>query len=62
MMSSFRTRAVNDIETMFKNSFSKRIKDIIMMADPGFHGTERGNMVNKREKMQVELQANLGRD
>jgi hypothetical protein len=33
-MSSLITRAVNDIATMFKNSFSKRTKDIIMIAAP----------------------------
>jgi hypothetical protein len=34
MMSSLRTRAVNDIDTMFKNSFSKRTSDMIMIAAP----------------------------
>ena len=33
-MSSLITRAVNDIATMFKNSFSKRTKDIIMIVAP----------------------------
>lgn len=35
MMSSLRMRAVNDIETMFKNSFSNKINDMIIIADPG---------------------------
>jgi hypothetical protein len=26
--------AVNEIETMFRNSFSNRIKDMIIIADP----------------------------
>ena len=34
MMSSFRMSAVNEMETMFKNSFSNRIKDMIIIADP----------------------------
>ena len=39
MMSSFRTSAVNEIETMFRNSFSNRIKDMIIIADPTSNGT-----------------------
>ena len=34
MISSFKTSAVNQIEMMFRNSFSKRIKDFIVIADP----------------------------
>ena len=34
MMSSFRTSAVNEMETMFRNSFSNRINDMIMIANP----------------------------
>ena len=34
MMSSFRISAVNEMETMFKNSFSNRIRDMIIIADP----------------------------
>ena len=34
MMGSFKTSAVNEMETMFRNSFSNRIKDMIIMADP----------------------------
>lgn len=34
MMSSFRTSAVNEMETMLRNSFSNRIKDMIIIADP----------------------------
>ena len=34
MMSSFRMSAVNEMETMFRNSFSNRIKDMIIIADP----------------------------
>ena len=33
-MSSFRMSAVNEMETIFKNSFSNRIKDMIIIADP----------------------------
>lgn len=34
MISSLRIKAVNDIETMCKNSFSKRTSDMIMIAAP----------------------------
>jgi hypothetical protein len=34
MISSLITRAVNDIATMFRNSFSKRTKDMIIIAAP----------------------------
>ena len=34
MMSSFRTSAVKEMETMFRNSFSNRTKDMIIIADP----------------------------
>jgi hypothetical protein len=34
MISSLRTNAVNDIETMCKNSFSNKTNDIIMIAAP----------------------------
>lgn len=34
MISSFRMSAVNEIETMFRNSFSNRIKDMIIIAEP----------------------------
>lgn len=34
MISSFKIRAVNEIETMFRNSFSNKIKDMIMIAEP----------------------------
>jgi hypothetical protein len=36
MMSSFRMSAVNEMETMFRNSFSNRISDMIMMAAPWY--------------------------
>ena len=42
MMSSFRTSAVNEMETMFRNSFSNRIKDMIMIADPTSNETPKG--------------------
>ena len=35
MISSFKTRAVNEMATMFKNSFSNKTNDMIMMAAPG---------------------------
>ena len=35
MMSSLRMRAVNEIETILRNSFSKSTRDMIMMAPPG---------------------------
>ena len=34
MMSSLRISAVKEIETICKNSFSKRTRDMIMIADP----------------------------
>ena len=34
MKSSLRMRAVNEIDTMCRNSFSKRTKDIIMIVAP----------------------------
>ena len=34
MISSLRIRAVNEIDTICRNSFSKRTRDIIMMAAP----------------------------
>lgn len=34
MISSLRINAVNEIDTMFKNSFSKRTRDMIMIAAP----------------------------
>lgn len=34
MMSSLMMSAVNEIETMFKNSFSKSTKDMIIIAAP----------------------------
>jgi hypothetical protein len=34
MMSSFRIRAVKEMETIFKNSFSNNNKDMIMIAAP----------------------------
>ena len=34
MISSFKMSAVNEMETMFRNSFSNRIKDMIIIADP----------------------------
>ena len=34
MISSLRIRAVNEIATMFKNSFSNRTRDMIIMAAP----------------------------
>ena len=34
MISSFRIRAVNEMATMFKNSFSNRTRDMIIMAAP----------------------------
>lgn len=34
IISSLRIKAVNEMETMCRNSFSKRTKDIIMMAAP----------------------------
>jgi hypothetical protein len=34
MMSSFRMSTVNEMETMFRNSFSNRIKDMVIIADP----------------------------
>ena len=34
MMSSFKTRAVKEMETMFRNSFSKSTRDMIMIAPP----------------------------
>lgn len=34
IISSLSTRAVNEIETICKNSFSKRTSDMIMMAAP----------------------------
>ena len=34
MMSSLRTKAVNDIETICKNSFSNNTNDMIMIAAP----------------------------
>jgi hypothetical protein len=37
MMSSLRTNAVNDIETICKNSFSNNTNDIIMIAAPEKH-------------------------
>ena len=36
-MSSLRTRAVKEMETMCKNSFSKRSRDMIMIAAPKSH-------------------------
>ena len=35
MMSSLRMRAVKEIETMLRNSFSKSTSDMIMIAPPG---------------------------
>jgi hypothetical protein len=35
MMSSFRIKAVNEMATMFKNSFSNRTRAMIMIAAPG---------------------------
>jgi len=34
MMSPIRVSAANEMETMVKNSFSDRIRDIVMIADP----------------------------
>jgi hypothetical protein len=34
MMSSFKINAVNEIATMFKNSFSNRTRAMIMIAAP----------------------------
>lgn len=34
IISSFKIRAVNEIETICRNSFSKRTRDIIMIAAP----------------------------
>jgi hypothetical protein len=34
MMSSFRIKAVNEMATMFKNSFSNRTRAMIMIAAP----------------------------
>ena len=34
MMSSLRIRAVKDIDTMLRNSFSNNTRDMIMMAPP----------------------------
>ena len=34
MISSFRIRAVNEMATMFKNSFSNRTRDMIIIAAP----------------------------
>ena len=34
IMSSLRIRAVNEMETMFKNSFSNKRRDMIMIAAP----------------------------
>lgn len=34
MISSLRIRAVNEIDTIWRNSFSKRTRDMIMMAAP----------------------------
>ena len=45
MMSSFRTSAVNEIETMFRNSFSNRIKDMIIIADPTSNETPEINIL-----------------
>jgi hypothetical protein len=39
MISSLMMRAVKEIDTIFKNSVSKRTRDIIMMAAP-MHQTE----------------------
>ncbi|KAG5338798.1 hypothetical protein C0989_006225, partial [Termitomyces sp. Mn162] len=36
MMSSFRMRAVKEIETMCKNSFSNSTRDMIMIAAPAY--------------------------
>jgi hypothetical protein len=36
MMSSFKMSAVNEIETMLRNSFSNRMRDMIMMAAPWY--------------------------
>ena len=36
IMSSFKTRAVKEIATIFKNSFSKMYSDIIMIAPPWY--------------------------
>jgi hypothetical protein len=35
MMSSFRIKAVNEMATMFKNSFSNRTRAMIIIAAPG---------------------------
>ena len=37
MINSFNIKAVNEMETIFKNSFSNRSKDMIMIAPPKIH-------------------------
>jgi len=39
MMSSFKTSAVNEMQTMFRNSLSNKIKDMTVIADPASNET-----------------------
>jgi len=42
MISSFKMRDVNEIDTMCRNSLSKRMRDMIIMAAPSKHRIMRG--------------------
>src|ERR1700749_1313471 len=53
MISSFSTSAVNEIETMFRNSVSKRRRDMIIIAAPE-RGCFVGNMKGRGERTYLD--------